>query len=297
MKTKQQSETLDYFEKNAADWAKQGKINSGNKVNVIKQRNDFVLQVIKNRKRTNLALDIGCGTGDLVCEIASKGINAVGIDFAKKMIAIARNKMRILKCEKAEFKCCSIFDFPLEPNTYDVISANGFIEYISYMELRQLLKLSRKSLRPGGSLILGSRNRLFNIFSLNKFTQEEIENKNISALLFEAIRITNSKNIDDISGFRTAPLQKEGKKHKGTKVKVSTRYQFTPAQLINMLKNSGFKPVEIFPIHIHGVASKFKDKNPAIHANISNLLQNYADNNISLITKASSFMIHAKKIR
>ena len=96
-------------------------------------------------------------------------------------------------------------------------------------------------------------------------------------------------------GIKAAPLQKEEKEHQQTGIKVTTRYQFTPAQLINMLKDRGFEPVEIFPIHIHGVLPKFKDKYPAIHGNISNLLQNYAQSNMILIPQSSSFMIHVKK--
>ena len=155
MKTKQQKETLNYFRKYADKWKDKP---------IIKQRNDFVLKVISERK-TDLFLDIGCGTGKLVNKVASKGIQAIGVDFSEEMIKIADKE-----CKQAEFICCSIFDFPFR-DKYDVISANGLIEYISYKELDKLLNLSRKALKPGGSLILSSRNRLFNIFSLNEYTK------------------------------------------------------------------------------------------------------------------------------
>lgn len=296
MDTKQQKEALDYFRKYADDWRKKAGIDSRDKVNVIKQRNDFVLKVIDEREKTKIALDIGCGTGDLVCEMASRGIDAIGVDFAKEMIEIAEGNAKKVKKGKARFECCSIFDFQFDPDKYDVISANGFIEYISYKELDQLLNLSWKALKMGGSLVLGSRNRLFNIFSLNEFTKDEIEGGNIVRLLLEAIQIAKSDNINDLIGFTTVPFQEEQKEHKDTGIKVSTRYQFTPAQLVNMLKAKGFEPIEIFPIHIHGVVPKFKDKNPVVHGIISNLLQNYANGNMSLIPQSSSFMIHVKKV-
>jgi 2-polyprenyl-3-methyl-5-hydroxy-6-metoxy-1,4-benzoquinol methylase len=296
MDTKQQNEALAYFKKYADDWRKKGSVDSQDKVNVIKQRNDFVLKVINEREKTKTALDIGCGTGDLVCEIASRGIDAIGVDFAKEMIEIAEDNAKKVKKGKAGFECCSIFDFQFDPDKYDVISANGFIEYISYKELDELLNLCWKALKKDGSLVLGSRNRLFNIFSLNVFTKEEIENGDITLLLLEAIQIVKSDNINDLIGFTTAPFQKEQKEHKETGIKVSTRYQFTPAQLVNMLKGKGFEPIEIFPIHIHGVAPKFKDKYPLVHGNISNLLQNYASENMSLIPQSSSLMIHVKKV-
>lgn len=295
METKQQNESLKYFKEYAQDWKRKANISTKDEVNIIKQRNDYVIKVVDERNSTELVLDVGCGTGDIVCELAKKGINAIGVDFAKEMIDIAKENAQKLNLEKAKFECCSIFDYHFEPNKYDVISANGFIEYISYEELNKFLEISLKTLKSGGSLVLGSRNRLFNIFSLNKFTEEEISENNINLMLLEAIQIINSIDIKDLIGLKAAPLQKEEKEHQRTGIKVTTRYQFTPAQLINMLKDRGFEPVEIFPIHIHGVLPKFKDKYPAIHGNISNLLQSYAQNNMSLIPQSSSFMIHVKK--
>lgn len=295
METKQQKEALEYFKKYAEDWKRKTDTKSEDEVNIIKQRNDFVLKVIDERKRTNLVLDVGCGTGDLICKIAKRGINAIGVDFAEEMINIAEDNARKSKDAKAKFECCSIFDFHFEPDKYDVISANGFIEYISYEELDKLLDCSYKALKKDGSLVLGSRNRLFNIFSLNKYTQEEIKGNNTTALLLEAVQIVNSDNISNLIGFKTAPLQKANKEHVKTGIEVSTRYQFTPIQLVNMLKDRGFEPIEIYPIHIHGVVPKFKDRYPAIHVNISNLLQNYGNGDMCLIPNSSSFNIHVKK--
>ena len=292
MDNKQQTETLDYFKKFAQDWKIKANITTSNEVNVIRQRNDYVIKVINECKNAELFLDVGCGTGDLVCEVAKKGINAIGVDFAKEMIDIAKKN----RLEKTKFECCSIFDYNFEPNKYDVISANGLIEYISHQELNTFLELSSKALKSGGSLVLGSRNRLFNIFSLNTFTEDEINENNANLLLLEAIQIVKSNDIKNLIGLKTAPIQKDEKKHKQTGVEVTTRYQFTPVQLINRLKDKGFEPIEIIPIHIHGVLPKFKDKYPAIHGNISNLLQMYAQSNMDLIPQSSSFMIHVKKV-
>ena len=126
---------------------KKGNLNSQDKVNIIKQRNDFVLKVISERKETENVLDIGCGTGNLVCEIALRGLDAIGVDFAKEMIKIAKDNAKKIRSGKAKFTCCSIFDFQFVSGKYDVISANGFIEYISYKELNRLLNLCWKKFR------------------------------------------------------------------------------------------------------------------------------------------------------
>jgi ubiquinone/menaquinone biosynthesis C-methylase UbiE len=295
MKTKQQDETLTYFKKQAGKWAREAKIKSPKFVNVIKQRNDYVLGVVVKRGKVKNALDVGCGTGDLVCQISKKAKSVMGIDFAEDMITIARNNARRHKCKNTEFICSSIFDHDLGVNTFDLISANGFLEYISLKELNMALDMFWKALKKGGSLVVGSRNRLLNIFSLNKFTQDELSYGNIDKLIYEAVKISNLKRIADLRNLDVAPLQKDNARHAYTGIKVSTRYQYTPAQLIDILVRKGFAPVEIYPIHIHGAGVEFKKKHPEIHANIANLLQSYANREASLIPFASSFMLHAKK--
>lgn len=299
MNQEQQEEALEYFKKHASDWREKAETDTKNEVNVIKERNDFVIKVVNERENIGQVLDVGCGTGDLVCRIAESGISATGVDFAEEMINEAKDNASGLQLNKAKFKHANIFDYSYQKEEYDVVSANGFIEYISYQELDDFLTISYKALKPGGSLVLGSRNRLFNIFSLNDYTREEISGQYLNSLVSEAIKIIELEDIKELVGLETAPLQKEEKKHKHTGIGVSTRYQFTPAQLINLLKDKGFSPIELCPIHIHGTPPAFKDKHPKVHGNISNLLKDYTHSNVglALIPQSSSFMLHVKKVK
>jgi SAM-dependent methyltransferase len=251
--------------------------------------------VIKNRETTKSTLDVGCGTGDLVCEIARIGIDATGVDFAPEKIGIARAGAETEKLEKAHLYIGSIFDFDLSERRYDVISANGFIEYISFDELDRFLDLVHQALNPGGSFVLGSRNRLFNIFSINSFAVEEINNGVMTLLLREAIALASGASFAELTEIETAPLQKPNTEHTHTGIDVTIRYQFTPAQLMKKMKSRSFTMKQLYPIHIHGVPPIFKDQHPEIHTSISNLLQNYANEHVSLIPYSSSFMLHAQK--
>jgi 2-polyprenyl-3-methyl-5-hydroxy-6-metoxy-1,4-benzoquinol methylase len=295
MATKQQDEALSYFREYAQDWGRKASAHELDQVNVIRQRNQVVLDVVRAKKDVAETLDIGCGTGELVCDTAAEGIHATGVDFSDEMITIAQSHAKKSSLKSAQFERCSIFDFQFKDNFYDVISANGFIEYISYDQLGQILKLCFRALKKGGSLVLGSRNRLFNLFSLNTFTEQEIADGNLIPLMTEAIAIVNGRTIQELIGSTKLPLQKEDMRHANTGVKVVTRYQFTPAQLATILDAQGFEPVEIYPIHTHGVSTTFKEKHPTIHGRIANLLQSVTPDNTTLIPQSSSFMIHARK--
>lgn len=295
MTTFQQEEALRYFKTQAQDWQDKANVSDEIKVNVIKQRNGYVLKVIKNREETRSILDVGCGTGDLVCEIAKKGINATGVDFAQEMIEIALKKAQEEQLEKANFECCSIFDFDFSKSKYNVISANGFIEYITQNELNKFFDLVYEALAPNGSFIVGSRNRLFNIFSLNAYTQYEINESAVEGLLEEAIVLASGEGLEDLLKRKPIAFQKTDTKHTKTGIDVTTRYQYTPLQLITLLKNNGFNATEIYPIHIHAIPLVFIDKHPEIHGSISNLLQNYGRQSPELVPYSSSFMLHVQK--
>lgn len=290
----QQNQALQFFNKTAKAWGERASGVFNNEVNMIQQRNEYVLWSIERREKTNRVLDVGCGTGDLIHSVAEKGIESVGIDFAPEMIRVAEEKWS--GDATAKFICDSIFTHDFGDTKFDVISANGFIEYISFNQFHEFLKLSYDKLEANGSLVFGSRNRLFNIFSLNKFTTNEIEQGTVEDLLKESIALVSAEKIEDVFGVQPVAMPDPEKAHPNTGVEVNVRYQFTPVQLMKMLQEHGFETVHISPIHIHGTTPKFKDFYPEAHKNISNLLQGYAYQNMSLIPFASSFMIHAKKI-
>lgn len=81
-------------------------------------------------------LDIGCGTGRYSIECAKRGASRiVGIDFAPSMIEFSRKIARQMNvADKCEFICG---DFPTYTfdETFDVVLALGFFDYIKNPEL------------------------------------------------------------------------------------------------------------------------------------------------------------------
>jgi SAM-dependent methyltransferase len=292
MATNQQQETLDYFRKHAEAWKAKAQDSGNIKVNVIEQRNGYVLQIADER-RVRSFLDVGCGTGELVHEIARRGVDATGVDYAPEMIKLASSAQHA--STTVNFVCCSIFDLEMKDESYDLISANGFIEYISHTELRRFFQLVEKALAPGGSFIVGSRNRLFNLTSMNQFTLQETNGGGIDLLLKEAIKWATTDEFVKFTTDECAPLQPSDTKHETTGIHVATRFQYSPLQLINLLQEIGLQAIEVYPVHIHGVTPEFKKTNPDVHTSISNLLQTFARHNTQLLAQASSFMLHVKK--
>jgi SAM-dependent methyltransferase len=295
MATKQQREALEYFRKHAEEWRSKAEGLGSTEVNVIEQRNGYVLAIVDENPTMRSFLDVGCGTGELVRRVAGRGIDAVGVDFAQEMIDLANQKAIEETVTQAKFIRRSIFDFEIPGKSYDLISANGFIEYISGREMNAFFDLIAEALAPGGSFVVGSRNRLFNLVSMNDFTLQELETADIGLLIREAVKWTTAKRIGDVLGADCAPLQAPATEHAKTGIDVTTRFQYTPLQLIKLLHARGLQAVEVYPVHIHGVPPSFCDTNARIHSSIADLLQAHARHNTQLLAHASTFMLHVKK--
>lgn len=87
------------------------------------ETNEKVLELLDWKDKT--VLDVGCGTGGLLREIAARGASRVtGIDYSEKAIEIARRES---PPGNAEFFAGDIFEADIE--VYDVVLSCGTIEH------------------------------------------------------------------------------------------------------------------------------------------------------------------------
>lgn len=256
----QQGQTLEFFSSHSSQWQEKA---LDEVYSVIQNRHQAVHDIMKAYPKGSKLLDVGCGTGQLAIESNAIGWDVLGLDFAEDMIAQCKENNHTEK-GSAKFICDSIFTMDLPEKSYDVVSAMGFIEYVSLDQFDEFLSLVRNTLKPGGSLALGSRNRLFNIVSLNAFTEIEIALGTIDSLLKEAIILQTSDNqADAIKRLREiSQIYDQPEKHPTTGIKVDTRYQFTPGDLVARVEKHGFETTAIYPVHYQSMpTSRLSDEN------------------------------------
>lgn len=287
MKYSQQKQTKKFFEQDAKNWS----IKSNFKIkilNSIHERNFYVLKKIKQHKSKSL-LDVGCGSGDLCYQAAKITNKTIGIDFAKGMINIANSKF---KKKNLKFFADDFFSYKLNEK-YECIAANGFIEYLSIPDIKKFLDISKYLLKKNGILVFGSRNRLFNLFSLNKFSKKELKKNTFKKFYDESILLNNLKFKDFVKVKKNKFSENLFKQPK-TGINVDKRHQFSPLQIIDLLNKKKLKIIDIHPINYHPVLpTKFDNKNFQIFSNSIYYLKD--NNKLPFIPFSSSFMITAKK--
>jgi 2-polyprenyl-3-methyl-5-hydroxy-6-metoxy-1,4-benzoquinol methylase len=287
MSRNQQKQTLKYFSRHAAAWFKQAKFQKKGPQSSAQQRNNFVFEYLKKNRIKNF-LDIGCGTGNLVYEASKVTKFSHGIDFAKSMIVLAKKKF---KQKNLKFENIDALKFNSDVK-YDVVAANGFIEYFSKKDLEKITKKIHTILKKNGVLLISSRNRLFNIFSLNNFTNLEINSKKIPSLLNETMQLINLdfKSFKKIRGLKFETINYKQPK---TGVNVDLINQYTPKQLINFYAKNGFEAINISGINYHSVIPSFKTTNYVNEFNSKIVENNYY--NKKIIPFSSSLMLILEK--
>ena len=214
----------------------------------------------------------------------------VGIDFANNMIKIAKKKF---KKKNLDFYAEDFFNKKFNQK-FDCISANGFIEYLSISDIKKFFNISWLNLNKNGVLVFGTRNRLFNLYSLNDFSLNELKKNNFKKFYQESI-LLNKLKLNQFIKLKKNSFNAVLFKQPKTGINVDKRHQFSPLQIVDILQKLKFKVLDFHPINFHPVPpSKFNDKSSALFSNSIYFLKD--NNKLPYIPFSSSFMIAAKKI-
>ena len=101
--------------------------------------------------------DLGCGSGILVCELARRGIEVVGIDGSSEMLAIASQSMRQhgydkVQLQRHQLPIADTSDF----RSADLVISSSALEYFSSIE--EALAFVRRLTAHGGIAIFSISN-------------------------------------------------------------------------------------------------------------------------------------------
>ncbi len=111
-----------------------------------------ISELIRNKLRSSLIVDLGCGTGILERELAKEKVNIIGIDQSPAMIALAKQN-----APGATFLTASIYDFEIP--MCDLVCSIGecfnylFVNNGDLRELKKLFNHVHNSLKPKGYFV------------------------------------------------------------------------------------------------------------------------------------------------
>jgi SAM-dependent methyltransferase len=129
------------------------------------------VSAIEPMPRAGVLLDVGCGYGGLSIAWAEAGGTAIALDADLGNLAIVARRLREGEPSGGGVRMLagSALELPLKERSVDVVLAIGVVEWVGYsnllgdvraLQLRALREM-RRILRPGGLLVVGTKNRLF----------------------------------------------------------------------------------------------------------------------------------------
>jgi ubiquinone/menaquinone biosynthesis C-methylase UbiE len=112
-----------------------------------------VVQALRPQIESTRILDVGCGTGSLLVDLALSGATSLaGVDLAPKILAVAREKLSTAHA-KADLRSADAEDpLPWPDASFDVATLTGVLHH--FYRPRDALREIDRILRPGGRLLV-----------------------------------------------------------------------------------------------------------------------------------------------
>ncbi|PSB16207.1 hypothetical protein C7B76_12015, partial [filamentous cyanobacterium CCP2] len=117
--------------------------------------NDRVQQILALKPKR--VLEIGCGTGLLLFQIAPHCQKYVGTDFSAASLELIQTQLNGLNLHHVELLHHMATDFAgIDPASFDVVILNSIVQYFPSQDyLMQVLEAAIQTVAPGGVLLIG----------------------------------------------------------------------------------------------------------------------------------------------
>lgn len=202
-------------------------------------------------------IDFGCGTGELLESSCNSTLKGIGFDISSNMIShcISNGTNPNITWQVGDLSKLKT----ISENTINYFSALGLIEYLDLDMVSEFLDSVSRMLCTNGFAYIGSRNRLFNVFSKNKFTDIKVELNCYDSLLDEInileSLIKSDSFIADLNEYVSSESLCSWKYPTSlpstSPVSVSQRLQYSIFDFCARLQEYSLKVTDIYPIRFH----------------------------------------------
>jgi 2-polyprenyl-3-methyl-5-hydroxy-6-metoxy-1,4-benzoquinol methylase len=218
-------------------------------------QNYFRLKLLMQRLKTlglNNLYEVGCGEGTPLAVIGKSGISVSGCDISEKMVDITKEHIAEVSLDSNKVQLGDIQNFStisnqLDAGPFDSVVAFGVMPHVVDDDL--VFSNIKKLLDNKGRIFIEFRNKLFSLFTFNRYTKEFILDdliKNVSNDVKDKVSLELDKrlNLDH-------PKRRSGPTDSGISYDDIRAKYHNPFEVVDFVKKHGFHDINIHWYHYH----------------------------------------------
>ncbi len=218
--------------------------------------NYFRLKMLKREVKklgATSMYETGLGEGTPLAHMANMGLRVAGSDIAQNMVAAAKANFSRRGLDPDVVQIGNIDDpasyaNQLEGGLFDAMMASGVLPHVA--DDQQALRNMRAIVRPGGSVFIEFRNKMFSLFTLNRFTKEFFLDEllpGVSAPIRDAV----AQELDQRLATNLPPLRDKNEGGDGPGYDLIQANYHNPLELLEQFEKLGFSNMKIHWYHFH----------------------------------------------
>jgi SAM-dependent methyltransferase len=231
-------------------------------------------------------LEVGVGRGNALPLLVGLGLQVSAIDTSDEAVEASRQRLSALGKDAGHVIRADIED----PITYAPLVAGGRFDALVSLGVlphvrheRQTLLNMRSLVRPGGEVFVEFRNKLFSLFTFNRYTYDFIMD-DLLGDVDESLRSAVGERLRGRLDMEVPPVSTGGH---------AARFH-NPFEVIDEFTAAGFSEVEAWPFHYHAGPPVFEASHPRAFRDESIALEHETSGWKGLFL-CSAFIIRARR--
>lgn len=230
--------------------------------------NSFVKNGLKN------VVEIGVGEGTPLVQLAKAGMKVAGVDISRSMVEKAKDNFKNNGLDESLISWGDIqdpmtFNHLLQAGQYDGLLAMGVMPHVHNDEF--VLSNMKNMVKPGGKVFIEFRNKLFSLFTFNRYTKEFILDDLLSGVSSELKQLVSDDLDKRLEMDNPTPRLTESSagSNEGDFVgydAILSKFH-NPFEIQNLFKKLGFSDVNFLWYHYHPAMPFISEKSEELFRN------------------------------
>ena len=247
--------------------------------------------------KVHKVIEVGVGEGTPLATLAGAGMEVSGFDISQAMVARSKERMTEIGQDPERIIWGDVEDPQsyaalLRDGEYDALMAMGVMPHVRDDD--QVLLNMQSMIRPGGLAFVEFRNKLFSLFTFNRYTYEFIMDDLLTGVS-DDVRVHVSDFLKQRLEMNKPPVRETHHEAEGEIGYDAILSKFhNPFEVLETFGRLGFEDAELLWYHYHPGMPYLAEKDPAAFREAAINLEHETSGWRGLFL-CSAFVVQARK--